>query len=89
MRCLTQWRHLKALKRGGRGHDEAGASGTADGELAVLCPSCPHPGINLPTRWREESSDRQYVGYSIVSNNLILTPAKVFVLKVGVHGRKF
>ncbi|KJA15359.1 hypothetical protein HYPSUDRAFT_100169, partial [Hypholoma sublateritium FD-334 SS-4] len=24
MRCLNQWRNLKALKRGGRGHDEAG-----------------------------------------------------------------
>ena len=61
MRCLTQWRHLKALKRGGRGHDDAGACGTADGELAVLCPSCPHPGINIPAGWREESLEKRYV----------------------------
>ncbi len=51
MRCLTQWRHLKALKRGGRAHSNEGASGTLNGELAILCPSCPHPGINLPTDW--------------------------------------
>ncbi len=51
MRCLNQWRHLKALKRGGRAHDRTGADGTSDGELAILCPSCPHPGINIPNAW--------------------------------------
>lgn len=47
MRMLIQWRHLKLLKRGGRGHDPSGAAGTQPAELAVMCPSCPHPGINL------------------------------------------
>ncbi len=59
MRCLTQWRHLKALKRGGRGHDETGAGGTSNGELAILCPSCPHPGINLPANWASEPQEKQ------------------------------
>ncbi len=59
MRCLTQWRHLKALKRAGRGHDSSGAEGTSDGELAIMCPSCPHPGINLPDNWTEVSVDKQ------------------------------
>ena len=59
MRCLTQWRHLKALKRAGRGHDSSGAEGTSDGELAILCPSCPHPGINLPDDWNEASVEKQ------------------------------
>lgn len=61
MRCLNQWRHLKALKRGGRGHDPTGASGTSEGELALLCPTCPHPGINLPDNWAAAPKDKQCV----------------------------
>ena len=61
MRTLTQWRHLKLLKRGGRGHDPSGANGTKDGELALRCPSCPHPGINLPKDWLKAPAELQYV----------------------------
>ncbi len=64
MRCLTQWRYLKALKRGGRGHDKAGAKGTANGELAILCPSCPHPGINMPTEWAAAPKEKRYTSYA-------------------------
>lgn len=46
------WRHLRLLKRGGRAHDPTGVQGTASGELAVLCPACPHPNINLPSGWK-------------------------------------
>ncbi|KAL1937896.1 hypothetical protein VTO73DRAFT_12789 [Trametes versicolor] len=48
---LRLWRHLRQLKRGGRGHDPAGASATAPGSLAVVCPACPHPEKNLPPNW--------------------------------------
>ncbi|KDR67153.1 hypothetical protein GALMADRAFT_17014, partial [Galerina marginata CBS 339.88] len=51
LRMILQWRHLKMLKRGGRGHDKTGAGGTKEGELSIACPSCPHPGINLPDGW--------------------------------------
>lgn len=47
------------LKRGGRGHDMAGIEGTQSGELAVACPSCPHPGINLPLGWEDVPKDKQ------------------------------
>ena len=49
-----QWRHLKMLKWGGRGHDPLGVVGTKEGELAVLCPSCPQPGVNLPVVWEAQ-----------------------------------
>ncbi|PPQ92725.1 hypothetical protein CVT25_014232 [Psilocybe cyanescens] len=39
------------LKWAGRAHNVRGAAGTSEGELAVRCPSCPHPGINLPDNW--------------------------------------
>lgn len=50
-RMLLQWRHLKLLLWGGRGHSAEGAAKTSAGELAICCPSCPYPGINLPDNW--------------------------------------
>lgn len=61
LRMILQWRHLKLLKRGGRGHDVTGANGTKDGELAITCPSCPHPGINLPADWKDASEEKRFV----------------------------
>ncbi|KAF7967413.1 hypothetical protein HWV62_34385 [Athelia sp. TMB] len=49
---LRIWRHLKMLKRSGRGHDPLGIESTLQGECAVECPACPHPGKNLPPDWR-------------------------------------
>ncbi|KAG1855838.1 hypothetical protein C8R48DRAFT_749263 [Suillus tomentosus] len=54
MRMVHQWHNLKQLGRGGRGHDPAGVDATAKGELAVLCPTCPQPGKNLPLDWEKE-----------------------------------
>ena len=44
---VNQWRHLKMLKRAGRGNDPVGVSATQPGECAVECPACPHPGKNV------------------------------------------
>jgi len=44
---IREYRNLKALKRAGRGHKLGGAAGTQPGELAVICPACPQPGINM------------------------------------------
>ena len=49
---IRKWRHLKLLKRGGRAHSMRGVEGTAQGELAILCPACPAPTYNLPIHWR-------------------------------------
>jgi hypothetical protein len=48
---VRQWRHLKALKRAGRGHDPTGVGGTQPGQCAVECPACPHPDRNIPDNW--------------------------------------
>ncbi|KAF7968821.1 hypothetical protein HWV62_29262 [Athelia sp. TMB] len=50
---LRIWRHLKMLKRAGRGHDPAGVAATRMGECAVECPACPHPNKNLPVGWED------------------------------------
>lgn len=52
-RLVLQWRHLKMLKCGGQGNHPTSASGTQEGELAILWPSCPHLGINLPKGWEK------------------------------------
>jgi len=60
--CMVlQWRHLKMLERGGRGHDLMGIEGTQSGELTVLCPLCPHPGINLPEGWEDVLIEKRSV----------------------------
>ncbi|RPD56066.1 hypothetical protein L226DRAFT_546322 [Lentinus tigrinus ALCF2SS1-7] len=43
-----EWRHLKMMKRAGRGNDPDGTAGTAPGACAVECPACPQPGKNTP-----------------------------------------
>lgn len=51
------------LKRAGRGHDDGGVDGTAMGELAVSCPACPRPGINIPSDWDKASREDRYAIY--------------------------
>ncbi|KAJ7429914.1 hypothetical protein B0H11DRAFT_2166673 [Mycena galericulata] len=60
MRMVRQWRNIKMFKRAGRGHAASGIEGTADGELALLCPACPQPGINLPEGWRDEPEETAF-----------------------------
>ncbi|KAF9522825.1 hypothetical protein CPB83DRAFT_887328 [Crepidotus variabilis] len=61
LRMTLQWRHLKMLKRGGRGHQLSGVEGTKEGELAIQCPTCPHPDINLPVDWREAPDGMKFL----------------------------
>ncbi|KAF7305824.1 CxC2 domain-containing protein [Mycena chlorophos] len=56
LRISREYRHLLALKRAGRGHAGGGVKGTSSGELAVRCPACPPPGVNLPDEWQTASS---------------------------------
>ncbi|KAF9505577.1 hypothetical protein BS47DRAFT_1269049, partial [Hydnum rufescens UP504] len=51
MVCI--WRHLKLLKWGGCGHNPLGAEGMRRGELALVCPACLIPSVNLPDGWWE------------------------------------
>ncbi|KDR70916.1 hypothetical protein GALMADRAFT_75522, partial [Galerina marginata CBS 339.88] len=66
LRMILQWRHLKMLKRAGRGHDPTGVNGTKEGELALACPSCPHPGINLPDNWRIVSDEEKFLYFVLL-----------------------
>ncbi|KAJ7429163.1 hypothetical protein B0H11DRAFT_1702421 [Mycena galericulata] len=60
-RMCREYRHLLLLKRRGRGHDPAGVMGTKAGQLAIECPACPRPGINLPEGWEEASDEDKHL----------------------------
>lgn len=60
IRICREYRHLMMLKRGGRGHDPEGAKGTKSGELAVRCPACLRPGVNLPPDWESAKKEERY-----------------------------
>ncbi|KAJ8583966.1 hypothetical protein M405DRAFT_866611 [Rhizopogon salebrosus TDB-379] len=47
MRVARMWRQLKAYKWQGFGHR---SDSPQDGALALFCPACPQPGINIPLR---------------------------------------
>ncbi|KAG2048899.1 hypothetical protein BDR06DRAFT_984585 [Suillus hirtellus] len=57
MRVSRQWRQLKLLKWHGFGHERREPH---DGELALFCPSCPQPGINV-TLPSEDNSTPQWL----------------------------
>ncbi|KAM6491179.1 hypothetical protein JOM56_013418 [Amanita muscaria] len=56
-----QWRHLKLMKRMGRGHIPEGRAVTRQEECAVLCPACPQPGRNLPSDWAAAPPNQQWL----------------------------
>lgn len=61
-------------KCGSRSYDSSGVEGTSPGELAVLCPACPLPSINLPTNWRSIRKDLEFVfplqAFAFVANGV-------------------
>ena len=77
------WRHLRMLKRGGRSYDASGVDGTSPGELAVLCPACPIPSINLPPNWKSAGRDSEYVAVYL-RFDLVL---KLFVPGISITNR--
>ncbi|KAI9443808.1 hypothetical protein H4582DRAFT_1807499 [Lactarius indigo] len=51
LRASRQWRDLKGRMESGLGHQSEGES-CPDGAMAIFCPACPQPGINLPKDWK-------------------------------------
>ncbi len=54
---VREWRHIRMLKRHGRGNDSSGSAGTTVGDCVVHCLACPRPGINLS----ESRQSEEYV----------------------------
>ncbi|KAJ7278650.1 hypothetical protein C8J57DRAFT_1221491 [Mycena rebaudengoi] len=56
-----EYHHLLLLKRRGQAHDPRGVKQTAAGELAIRCPTCPRPGINLPEDWETATEENKFL----------------------------
>src|ERR1700710_345459 len=52
MRVSRQFRDLMNRKCFGFGHDMEVKPGA--GQLALFCPACPQPGINMPLSWQDK-----------------------------------
>ena len=51
--CVSrQWRDLLVRKRFGFGHETNRLPG--NGDLALFCPACPQPDVNLPADWKND-----------------------------------
>ncbi|KAF7377196.1 CxC2 domain-containing protein [Mycena sanguinolenta] len=61
LRMTRAYRNLLMLKCGGRGHDPGGVNGTQAGELAIQCPACPRPGVNLPKGWENTPKEKRFL----------------------------
>jgi hypothetical protein len=48
--CVSRaWRDIVARIEAGYGHDTE--KPVTPGSLAIFCPACPQPGVNLPNDW--------------------------------------
>ncbi|KAF8868893.1 hypothetical protein BD779DRAFT_1614751 [Infundibulicybe gibba] len=61
MVMIRIYRHIKMLKRSGKGHDAGGAAATKPGECAVKCPACPQPQMNLPPGWEHTENSKRHL----------------------------
>ncbi|KAK0475606.1 hypothetical protein EDD18DRAFT_1367009 [Armillaria luteobubalina] len=61
LRLGRQFPHMKFTKRAGRGSVPNGIETTIAGGLALRCPACPHPGINLPADWDSAPLEYQFL----------------------------
>jgi hypothetical protein len=55
LRASRQWRDLKNRMKSGLGHASE-QDKSQDGSIAIFCPACPQPGLNLPDDWKKKYS---------------------------------
>ncbi|KAH7909277.1 hypothetical protein BJ138DRAFT_1115126 [Hygrophoropsis aurantiaca] len=67
MRMVREYRDIKMLKRAGRGNIVAGLINMKPGDLAIACPACPHPGINLPVGWENVEPGLKFLYFLILA----------------------
>ncbi|KAI1784369.1 hypothetical protein LXA43DRAFT_901749 [Ganoderma leucocontextum] len=67
LRVSRQWRNLKLRKWNGVGFNDVSAP--KPGSLAVACPACPRPGINLPEGWEKDPERWKYMVRIIMDGN--------------------
>lgn len=62
-RLSREWRWMKKLKWRGVGHTGAAVDSLGPGELAIFCPACPQPFVNLPNDWHLDPNKSVILNY--------------------------
>ena len=58
-RMSRVWRWMKRLKWAGHRKDDQ--AGRTTGQLAIFCPACPQPGINISEDWMSDSARQVFL----------------------------
>ncbi|KAJ3551497.1 hypothetical protein NP233_g13070 [Leucocoprinus birnbaumii] len=69
LRLSRLWRWIKKKKWAGHGMTPDGDSDGAPGGLAIFCPACPQPGINLPKDWKNDPNRWVYRRFFVADGN--------------------
>ncbi|KAH9037588.1 hypothetical protein EDB84DRAFT_1268706 [Lactarius hengduanensis] len=67
LRTSRQWRDLKSRMEQGLGHQSEETA--PDGSMAIFCPACPQPGINLPNDWKTRYEPNELIRTFIMDGN--------------------
>ncbi|KAH9041917.1 hypothetical protein EDB83DRAFT_2228119 [Lactarius deliciosus] len=67
LRTSRQWRDIKSRMEQGLGHQSEDTA--LDGSLAIFCPACPQPGINLPNDWKTRYEPNELIRTFIMDGN--------------------
>lgn len=57
------------MKRSGFGHHRGGEEAAKPGDLAVKCPACPYPNINLPSTWQNVTPQKRCADFFITARH--------------------
>ncbi|KAI9451585.1 hypothetical protein BJY52DRAFT_1190868 [Lactarius psammicola] len=68
LRASHQWRDLKNRMQTGLGY-QAEQETPQDGSMAIFCPTCPQPGINLPDDWKVKYPQDHLIRMFIMDGN--------------------
>ncbi|PBK66203.1 hypothetical protein ARMSODRAFT_1021793 [Armillaria solidipes] len=61
IRMIRQFAHIKLMKYAGRGNVKDGIATTPPGGLAIVCPACPRPRVNLPPNWQSAPPELHFL----------------------------
>ncbi|KAI0340412.1 hypothetical protein BDW22DRAFT_1431008 [Trametopsis cervina] len=67
LRVIRQWRHLKTRRITGVTHD--GYRAGVKGQMALFCPACPQPNVNLPANWAMDPERWKYRVQLVMDGN--------------------
>lgn len=66
----------------GLGHEEEAE--LQPGGLAIFCPACPQPGINLPKEWNQDP--KRYIYISPVVSSVLIVARWLYTRSIVVDG---